>query len=136
MSKISAKSTYALAALCVLATSEKEFLQTKEIAQKGKIPAKYLEQILVGLKQAHIVSSLRGAAGGYSLAKDASQIIVYDVLLALESGFGENPCKSGIDFLESFWADIWQETRKIFSVSLADVLEYQKKVASSYTYII
>ena len=55
-------------------------LQAKAIAKQQGIPARFIEQILQGLKQAGIVRSLRGAQGGYTLAQDPGQISLAELV--------------------------------------------------------
>lgn len=57
--------------------------QSREIAARQDIPGPYLDQILAALKGAGIVRSIRGAGGGYTLAKSPDKITVADVVRAL-----------------------------------------------------
>lgn len=75
---------YALRALIDLAARGKERpVQSRDIAQRGRIPPAYLDQILLQLRRGGIVQSVRGAAGGFLLARPADEITVADVLRAL-----------------------------------------------------
>jgi Rrf2 family protein len=56
----------------------------RELAQREKLPSDYVEQILLRLRRANIVASTRGAHGGYSLARPASEITVREVIAAAE----------------------------------------------------
>ena len=56
----------------------------REIASKERLPADYVEQIMLKLRRTGIVSSTRGAHGGYRLARPADQITVRDVISASE----------------------------------------------------
>lgn len=56
----------------------------REIAEREKLPADYVEQIMLRLRRADIVKSTRGAKGGYALARAAREISVKDVLQASE----------------------------------------------------
>jgi Rrf2 family protein len=56
----------------------------REIAAKERLPADYVEQILLRLRRAGIVRSTRGARGGYSLARPAEQVSVRAVIAASE----------------------------------------------------
>lgn len=56
-----------------------------EISRKQDIPVKYLEQIIIPLKKANLVSSIRGPKGGHMLAKPPNQINVWELLVLLES---------------------------------------------------
>ena len=70
MAIISTKGIYGLTAIIILAKEkENKLLSIKQIAEKGDIPQNYLEQILVVLKKNGIITSIRGAGGGYVLAK-------------------------------------------------------------------
>src|SRR5580658_11258915 len=69
---ISVKGEYALQAIFDLAAQHSgEPIKIAEIARRQKIPQKFLELILAGLKQAGFVESRRGAEGGYLLARAA-----------------------------------------------------------------
>lgn len=56
----------------------------RELALREKLPADYVEQILLRLRRAGIVASTRGAHGGYTLARPAGKITVREVLAAAE----------------------------------------------------
>ncbi len=82
---ISVKGEYALQAIFDLATQPQgEPVKIADIARRQKIPQKFLELILAGLKQGGFVESRRGAEGGYRLARAADQITVGDVLGYIE----------------------------------------------------
>ena len=83
--KISTKGKYGLRAMIDLAQySEQEAVSISSIAQRQKISESYLKQLVAKLKKAGLVVSIRGAAGGYRLARPAAGISVGDVLRALE----------------------------------------------------
>ena len=83
--RLSLKSEYAFLALVELARSYgKEMLKVDDMATKGDIPGKYLEQILLQLKWGGFVKSKRGADGGYSLAKEPSKTRLADVIRHLD----------------------------------------------------
>jgi Rrf2 family protein len=56
----------------------------RDIASRERLPADYVEQILLRLRRAGIVTSTRGARGGYALARTAEEITVRDVIAASE----------------------------------------------------
>jgi Rrf2 family protein len=60
-------------------------LQSREIAARQSIPQAYLDQLLVSLRRAGLVKSVRGAGGGYLLARPAATLSVADVLRPLSS---------------------------------------------------
>ncbi len=82
---ISVKGEYALQALFDLAMQKPgEPIRIADIARRQKIPQKFLELILAGLKQGGFVESRRGAEGGYLLARPADAITVGEVLRYVE----------------------------------------------------
>jgi Rrf2 family cysteine metabolism transcriptional repressor len=84
---ISVKGEYALQAIFDLAMQPQgEPVKIADIARRQKIPQKFLELILAGLKQGGFVESRRGAEGGYRLARTPDQITVGEVLAFIETG--------------------------------------------------
>ena len=82
---ISVKGEYALQAIFDLASQRPgEPVRIADIARRQKIPQKFLELILSGLKQGGFVESRRGAEGGYLLARPADAITVGEVLRFVE----------------------------------------------------
>lgn len=83
---VSAKTEYACLAVLELATSFPggEPVQVRRIATAHGIPSRFLVQILLQLKSAGIVSSTRGAAGGYRLARHPSDVTMLDVMEAID----------------------------------------------------
>lgn len=91
--KISTKGRYGLRAVIDIAQySEIEPVSIHSIAERQGISEGYLEQLMVRLKKAEIITSIRGAGGGYVLAKDAENISVGDVLRALEGSLQPVAC--------------------------------------------
>jgi Rrf2 family protein len=87
---ISAKSDYAMRAMLVLAEAAPgSWVKAETIADEQHLPRKFLEAILSDLRRARIVESLRGAEGGYRLAKPASGIRVADVMRAVDGPLAE-----------------------------------------------
>src|SRR5579885_2289469 len=84
--KVSAKAEYACLALLALARQRPDSppLRIREISEAFDIPERYLVQILHRLKSAGLVSSTRGAAGGYHLARPAASISVGQILSAID----------------------------------------------------
>lgn len=91
---ISVKSEYALKALFDLASQQLlarnqaggvQPVKIADIARRQKIPQKFLELILAGLKQSGFVDSRRGAEGGYLLARPPDSITVGEVLRSVEN---------------------------------------------------
>lgn len=91
--KLSTKGRYGLRALIDLAQhSEHEAVSISSIAQRQNISESYLEQLVARLRKAGLVMSIRGAQGGYRLAKPADTISVGDVLRALEGNLRAVEC--------------------------------------------
>ncbi|MCY2934282.1 MAG: Rrf2 family transcriptional regulator [Planctomycetota bacterium] len=84
--KLSAKAEYACLAMIELAkrAPKESPARIHEIAEFHKIPERYLVQILLQLKGAGLVSSVRGSMGGYLLAKPAEGIALADILTAID----------------------------------------------------
>jgi len=80
--RLTTRSEYALLALIVLARHEAEdrWVGGEEIAQEKNIPLKFLQQLLLNLKQAHVIRSARGQHGGYRLARPANTITLAEVV--------------------------------------------------------
>ncbi|NLC20030.1 MAG: Rrf2 family transcriptional regulator [Clostridiales bacterium] len=89
--RVSAKGRYALAAVISMAQQydSGEHITVISISEKLGISKIYLEQVFALLKKAEIVSSTKGAQGGYQLTRMPGQITVLDVLLAVESSLFE-----------------------------------------------
>ncbi|HEY9648312.1 MAG TPA: Rrf2 family transcriptional regulator [Chroococcidiopsis sp.] len=84
--ELSCKSEYALLALIELTVnySSGEPLQIRQIAAEQQIPDRYLEQLLATLRRCGIVRSLRGAKGGYLLAREPRKITLLEVVNCIE----------------------------------------------------
>jgi Rrf2 family protein len=83
--KLSVKSDYAARALLGLARSfqTRAVRRAEDLADEQGVPANYLVQILIELKAAHLVNSVRGKEGGYLLARPPAEITLGDVLRAI-----------------------------------------------------
>jgi Rrf2 family protein len=83
--RISAKVDYAVRAMCELASRDGDVpVKAEQLAAAQEIPLSFLENILVDLKRAGIVRSLRGQVGGYRLGRPASEVNIADVIRAVE----------------------------------------------------
>ncbi len=69
-------------------------LQLGEIARRQNLSVKYLEQIIIPLKKAHYIKSVRGPRGGHMLAKRPAEISVGDIVRTLENESNLTPCLS------------------------------------------
>lgn len=88
---LTTKGRYGLRAVIEIAAG-KEAVSVSSIAERQHISEAYLEKLLALLKKAGIVNSLRGAQGGYVLAKEAESISVGDILRALEGNLHPIDC--------------------------------------------
>lgn len=89
---ISVKGEYALHAIFDLALQKfGEPIKIADIAKRQKIPQKFLELILAGLKQGGFVESRRGAEGGYLLARPPDTITVGQVMRFVEGSKANKP---------------------------------------------
>ena len=95
--RISSRGQYGIRALAVLAARHGQGpVQVREIARVERLSAKYLEQLLGRLRTGGLVKSLRGARGGYVLARDPGAITVREVLLLLEGSLAPVGCVDGV----------------------------------------
>ncbi|MBX7110574.1 MAG: Rrf2 family transcriptional regulator [Dehalococcoidia bacterium] len=93
--KLSTRGDYAVRALLELSTAEADnAIPLGELAERTRIPAKYLEQILMRLRTARVVRGKRGARGGYMLARDPHRVTVGEVIRAMEGPLAPSLCAS------------------------------------------
>lgn len=93
--RVSTRARYGINAVYELAKNyQGETVAIKTISKRQDIPMQYLEQLIVKLKKAGIVESIRGAKGGYKLAKSPKEITAWDVIGCLEGDFAPVHCKS------------------------------------------
>ena len=83
--KISQKGLYALQAMMMLARRHREgAIKIRDIAYEEGLPEKFLELILLELKNARMVDSVRGAKGGYRIRRDPSEIHLSDIIRLID----------------------------------------------------
>ncbi len=128
MPLISSKGVYGLAAMHeLLQNEENKPMQIREISARADIPQNYLEQLLGKLRHAGLVTSTRGSKGGYMLARDAKDIFIKDIIIALEDDIKIIDTKSNNPILNIFFDETKEKTKKLFSLSLKDLTQYQDK---------
>jgi len=129
--RVSAKVDYALRACLELAASPPGPVKGERIATAQAIPPKFLENILLDLRQAGVVASRRGVEGGYWLARPAGEISVADVIRAVEGPIasvrGERPENVAYEgsavALRETWLDLRAAMRGVLEeTSLADLV--------------
>lgn len=128
---ISARADYAMRALLTLAASERPRVKGEALISAQSLPRKFLEQILTELRRAGIVTSRRGAAGGYSLARPADEITLADVMRAVDGPLAEvrglrpedTTYAGAAEHLQEVWVAVRASLRTVLeSVTLADVV--------------
>ncbi|HJD28846.1 MAG TPA: Rrf2 family transcriptional regulator [Candidatus Blautia avicola] len=137
--KLSTKGRYGLRALIDLAQyGEQEAVSIQSISARQQISDSYLEQLVRKLKKAGLVTSVRGAQGGYRLARPAEEISVGDVLRALEGSIeavscqeGENPSCVGKDLCVARY--VWQKVNKsiqetVDSIMISQLVEESRRI--------
>ncbi len=88
------KAKYALRAMSELARSEQALLQAHELAARCRAPGKFLETILVELRGAGFVESRRGQRGGHKLARASEDIMIGDLIRAIDGPLALVRCAS------------------------------------------
>ncbi|WP_114777450.1 RrF2 family transcriptional regulator [Botryobacter ruber] len=92
---LSKKAKYALKALLYLARHQQEgLILISDIAEKERIPRKFLEAILVDLKTNGLLQSVRGKKGGYALVKNPAEVSVGSVIRMIDGPLAPIPCVS------------------------------------------
>jgi len=96
--RLSKRGEYGLRAMLILAEAQKapstSMVQIKEISAREQIPAKFLEQILLALKNAGLVHSKMGVGGGYYLAKSTKEITLGQIVRTLDGPLAPIKCVS------------------------------------------
>ena len=83
----SKRSRYGIRALIDMAQNSESCMQLNDIAERNGIPAKYLEQIFSALRKAGILRSVKGAQGGYFLARKPGDLKLADIIQTLDEEF-------------------------------------------------
>ena len=138
--KISTRVEYGIAALADIAihSAGGEMVSTPEISQRQQISQKYLEQILMLLRQGGFVRAVKGQHGGYMLAKPAEGILIADLLNILDNNIladaSEIEADTGIrPSVKSCLWDRMNACLRCFAehLTLADFLNMQEAEAAS-----
>ena len=129
--KLSSKGRYGLLALYDLATRFGDGpVPLKAIALRNDIPEMYLEQLFISLRRKGLIQSIRGAQGGYELAKPPKEVVVGDALRALEGSTSliqcveDDACGQACDCPSRF---VWKRIQEgidsaVNSITLQDML--------------
>lgn len=135
--KLSTKSRYGTRLMLDMAQNyNKGPIHLGNIASRQGVSVKYLEQIIIPLKKAHYVESIRGPKGGHILAKPPEEITVAEIVALLEDGdslteCSEHPeiCRRADTCLTRY---LWKEAAramfdKLRSITLADLVKMNCK---------
>lgn len=134
---LSTKTLYGIAALYQLENKGSDkAIKIKEIASLANIPQNFLEQILLSLKKAGILSSVKGAHGGYKLNHPLSNITLAQIIDILEDGYFETICKTENSALKLFWDDIQAKSFSQLEIPLSELDNYHKKFNQTLDYSI
>jgi len=127
---ITSKSPYALRALAELARSGGDGpVPIGELARRRDIPVQFLEQLFAVLRRAGILRSQRGVKGGYSFARDPSQITVLELVELLDGPVGGGA--------ESIFAEAAAAARAVLAkATINDVVERENREAGASMYYI
>jgi Rrf2 family transcriptional regulator, cysteine metabolism repressor len=127
---ITTKSPYAVRALAELARSGGDGpVPIGELARRRNIPVQFLEQLFAVLRRAGILRSQRGVKGGYSFARDPSDVTVLEVVELLDGPVGGGA--------EAIFADAAAAARAVLGKStIADMVERENAAAGATMYYI
>ena len=135
--KLSTRGRYGIRLMVELAQHYgKGSLSMSAISKNQDIPVKYLEQLIIPLKKANLVTSVRGPKGGHLLSKAPETINMWDILLLLESNISvvdcvndASVCKNADDCLvRPVWGKAFEAMMKIFyNTSLKDIIDQPNK---------
>jgi len=129
--RVSAKVDYAVRAAIELAAAGEGPVKGEQLALEQQIPLKFLENILLDMRQADLVRSQRGRDGGYWLARAADQISIADVIRAVEGPLatvrGERAEELGYERAAAPLQEVWIAVRAnlrgvLETVTLADIV--------------
>ncbi len=128
MLSITTKSPYALRALVELSSMGLDTpVPIAELARRRDIPVQFLEQLFAVLRRAGLLRSQRGVKGGYTFARDPTEITVLEIVELLDGPVGAGA--------ESLFADASAAARAVLAkYSIADVAEREKRAAGTVMY--
>ncbi|MDX6699191.1 MAG: Rrf2 family transcriptional regulator, cysteine metabolism repressor [Solirubrobacteraceae bacterium] len=130
MISITTKSPYALQALAELGRhGDAGPVPIGELARRRDIPVQFLEQLFAVLRRAGVLRSQRGVKGGYSFARDPSEITVLELVELLDGPVGADA--------KGVFAEAAAAARDVLAkTTVADVVERERRDAGSTMYYI
>ncbi len=132
---VSTKAQYGMRALVEVALNGDEPISLKTVAERQLLSHQYLEQIFATLRRAGIVEAVRGAHGGYRLARPLDEIDSLEVVELLEGSVAPVSCivdsancvRVGRCSTESLWRRVDAAVRQVLrSTSLADLVQQRR----------
>lgn len=117
---ITSKSRYALKIMMDLALHQENLTHRVDIAQRQGVPLDYMDQILLRLKDHHLIESTRGRSGGYRLSGQPELISVFQIFNAVEDGFVPVLC---LDGFHSCQAEQFCQSKDAWSLISAAIRE-------------
>ena len=141
--KVSAKVEYACIALMELAVNHGDGhpVRIKAIAEAHDIPPRFLVQILLLLKNAGLVASVRGASGGYQLARSPQHVSLADVFSAFEEKERAPTLSAKLKpsaparALLAVWSELQAEQKRLLeNVTLAELLQRSREDSANLSY--
>ncbi len=123
--KISARARYGLSSMIVMAQNYHagENITVMSIADKLGISKIYLEQVFSLLKRAGLVSSAKGAQGGYLLGRSPKQITAYEILCAIEHALFEQSAPTVADSAPEIETAMQSYVFRILDIAVKDALD-------------
>ncbi|MDD2698534.1 MAG: Rrf2 family transcriptional regulator [Arcobacteraceae bacterium] len=137
MAGISTKGMYGLAAMYYLYQNDTGSpLQIANIATNANIPQNYLEQILLELRKSGLLSSIRGAKGGYILTDKGRESTVLDIIEVLEGEMCKLDCKTNSSMLAFFWESTTLKIKEVFDIKLKNLQNMEHTMQEHLNYVI
>ena len=138
--KLSTKGRYAVTAIMAVAIGEKSKPVTlAEISEEQGISISYLEQIFARLRKSLLVKGTRGPGGGYCLSRDAKDISIAEIIIAVEDQLrvqkpiGNGQANQRSSLINSMWDDLSQRIQALLKdVTIADLLKGKYEEAPDF----
>ena len=129
--KLTTKGRYAVTAMLDIAYYDKgKPISLAEISSRQNISLSYLEQLFSRLKKKRLVESIKGPGGGYKLSKDANDIVIADVIQAVNENLETTSCNGKANchnnrqcISHNLWEELGMEIKNFLSdVTLQEVI--------------
>ncbi len=132
--KLNKTTEYALRILIYMAKRPMELYTAGMLVDELKVSDKYLRRIMTDLSKSGFIKSTQGRIGGYSFAKDPSDILLIDIIDAVEGADKLNGCVLGFETCSSTnpcamhetWSPVRNELNKVFRQTRLSELDFEK----------